>query len=247
MIAGIIISGTSPKQVVVRGIGPSLSVAGIADALVDPYIQLRDINGSLLVANDDWQEQATQAELLLSLGLAPKNDKESGIVISLEPSAYTAILVGRNGGSGVGLAEVYDVDSAGASRLANISTRGLVQTGDKVMIGGFILGGGSDNSNIVLRGIGPSLSQFGLTNLLMDPTLELRDANGSMLSSNNNWQDDPAQAAELTARGLAPTDSNESGIFASGPPGAFTVILAGDGGGTGIGLVEIYALQMARP
>jgi uncharacterized repeat protein (TIGR03803 family) len=240
MIAGFIVAGTSTKEVVARGIGPSLGGAGITDALADPSLQLRDINGTLIVGNDDWQDEPSQAALLVSLGLAPSNSKESGIVAILDPSAYTVILKGQNGATGVGLAEIYDVDPTSASRLANISTRGLVETGDHVMIGGFILGGGSGNTDIVLRGIGPSLSQFGLTNLLMDPTLELRDSNGTTLNSNNNWQDDPAQAAELTARGLALADSNESGIFASVPPGAFTVILAGNSGGTGIGLVEIY-------
>ena len=127
-----------------------------------------------------------------------------------------------------------------SSQLANISTRGFVQTGDNVMIGGFILGGSSNNSRVVVRGIGPSLSQFGLNNLLADPTLELRDSNGALLISNDNWQDDPASAGQLTAHGLAPQDPNESGVFASLPPGAFTAILAGKNGGTGIGLVEVY-------
>jgi hypothetical protein len=127
--------------------------------------------------------------------------------------------------------------------LANVSTRGFVQTADNVMIGGFILGGSTAETQVVVRGIGPSLSQFGLSNLLADPTLELHDGNGTTLISNDDWTDDPASALELTAHGLAPQDPKESGIFTSLPPGQFTAILAGKNGGVGIGLVEIYNLE----
>jgi hypothetical protein len=174
------------------------------------------------------------------MGLAPQNPNESAIVTTLEPGAYTAIVAGKNGGTGIGLVEVYDADSSAASQLANISTRGFVQTGDNVMIGGFILGGSNQNTNIVVRGIGPSLAQFGLSNVLADPILELRDGNGALLFSNDDWQNDPAQATQLSAHGLALQDTKESGIFASLPPGAFTAILAGKNSGTGIGLIEIY-------
>ena len=181
-----------------------------------------------------------QAAQLTALGLALQDPKESGIVATLQPGAsYTAILAGKNGGTGVGLVEVYDTNQAADSQLANISTRGFVQTGNNVMIGGFILGG-NNNTGVVVRGIGPSLAQFGLSPVLADPTLELHDGNGALLISNDDWQDDPVQAAQLSAHGLAPQDPKESGIFASLPPGAFTAILAGKNGGTGIGLVEIY-------
>ena len=139
--------------------------------------------------------------------------------------------------------EIYDVDQAASSQLANISTRGFVQAGANVMIGGFILGGSSNNTGIAVRGIGPSLAQFGLSPVLADPTLDLFDAHGTRLISNDNWQDDPASAGQLTAHGLAPQNPLEAGIFALLPPGAFTAILAGKNGGTGIGLVEIYNLQ----
>ena len=182
-----------------------------------------------------------QAAQLVALGLALQNPNESGIIATLQSGAsYTAILTGNNSGTGVGLVEVYDTDQEANSRLANISTRGFVQTGDNVMIGGFILGGGSGNASVAVRGIGPSLTQVGLSNVLGDPTLELRDANGELLIANDNWQDDPVSATQLTAHGLAPQNSLESGIFESMPPGAFTAILAGKDGSTGIGLVEIY-------
>src|SRR5207237_2493219 len=168
-----------------------------------------------------------------------QNPNESGIVASLQPNAYTAVLAGKNGGTGVGLVEVYDTNAAVSSELANISTRGFVLTGSNVMIGGFILGG-NNNTHVVIRGIGPSLAQFGVPNPLADPTLELHDSNGATLVSNDNWQDDPVSAVQLTALGLAPSDAHESGVYMSLPPGAFTAILAGTSGGTGVGLVEVY-------
>lgn len=242
MIGGFIITGSAPKNVAVRGIGPSLTALGISDALADPTLELHAANGSLLMQNDDWQDDPTQAAQLTALGLALQDPKESGIVATLQPGAsYTAILAGKNGGAGVGLVEIYDTNQAATSQLANISTRGFVQTGENVMIGGFILGGSNQSTGVVVRGIGPSLAQFfGLSPVLADPTLELRDSNGALLISNDDWQDDPLQAAQLSALGLAPQDPKESGIFASLPPGAFTAILVGRNDGTGIGLVEIY-------
>jgi hypothetical protein len=242
-IAGFIVTGNTAKKVGVRGIGPSLTGFGISDALADPILELRDNNGVLLVRNDNWQDNSAQALELRALGLAPQHPNESGIVAILQPgTSYTAILAGKNSGSGTGLVEVYDLNQGASAQLGNISTRGFVQTGAKVMIGGFILGGGN-GSAVAIRAIGPSLSQSGLSNLLADPVLELRDSNGALLVSNDNWQDDPATAGQLTAHGLAPHNSLESGMFTSLPSGAFTAILAGKDGGTGIGLVEIYNVR----
>jgi hypothetical protein len=164
-------------------------------------------------------------------------------VATLQPAAYTATLSGKGQTTGIGTVEVYDNDPEADSQLANISTRGFVQTGDNVMIGGFMLGLGSGNVQVAVRGLGPSLSQFGLSNLLADPTLELHDSNGTTLASNDDWQSDAVSAGQLTAHGLALPNSKESGIFTSLPPGAFTAILAGKTGGIGIGLVEIYNLH----
>jgi hypothetical protein len=239
LIGGFIITGTAPKNVAVRGIGPSLGQFGIPDFLADPTLELRDSSGGLVRQNDNWQDDPSQAFQLTTLGLALQNPNESGMVASLSPAAYTAILAGKNGGTGVGLVEVYDTNSGADSQLANISTRGFVLADTNVMIGGFILGG-ANNTHVVVRGIGPSLAEFGLSPVLDDPTLELRDSNGALLVANDNWQDDPVSAAQLTARGLAPTNATESGIQVSQFPGAFTAILAGKNGGTGIGLVEIY-------
>jgi len=240
MIGGFIINGSAPKKVALRGLGPSLAGV-INDVLADPTLELRDGSGVLLEQNDNWQDNPPQAAQLIELGLALQNSNESGIVATLPPGAYTVVVAGKDQTSGLGLVEVYDADAGASSSLANISTRGFVQTADNVMIGGFILGEGTAGpAAVVVRGIGPSLTQAGVVNALADPTLELRDSNGELLLENDNWQDDPDSAAQLVAHGLGPTNSLEAGIFASLPSGAFTAILAGKNGGTGIGLVEIY-------
>jgi hypothetical protein len=241
MIAGFIITGNSSKPVVVRGIGPSLDSFGLSDLLLDPILELHGNDSSLITRNDNWKDdQRSQIEGTV---FQPSDDRESVIVATLTPANYTAILTGKNNTTGVGVVEAYDNDQALDSQLSNISTRGFVQAGNDVMIGGFILGGSSNNTRVALRGVGPSLSQFGLNNVLADPTLELRDANGTLLIANDNWTDDPVSAAELTANGLGLSNQKESGIFTSLPSGQFTAILAGKDGGIGIGLVEIYNLK----
>jgi hypothetical protein len=242
LIGGFIITGNASKTVAVRGIGPSLVQFGLGGVLSDPTLEVRSSNNALLFANDNWQDNSAQAAQLASLGLGPQDAKESGIVATLSPGAYTAVLAGKNQGTGVGLLEIYDTNAAADAQLANISTRGLVLSGNNVMIGGFILGGDS-NARVAVRGLGPSLAQFGLNPVLGDPTLELHDSNGTTLVANDDWLSDSAAAAKLSASGLALTDPKESGIYASLPAGAFTAILAGKNGGTGIGLVEIYNLK----
>ena len=243
MIGGFIISGTEPKTVAIRGVGPSLSNAGLPDVLADPTLELRGADGVVLAQNDNWLNDPAQAAQLTALGLALQHPNEAGIVATLAPGAsYTAILAGKDGGTGVGLVEVYDGNQAAAAQLANISTRAFVQGGSNVMIGGFILGGGN-STQVAVRGMGPSLSQAGLSPVLADPALELHDSNGNLLVTNDDWQSDATAAAQLGARGLAPQDAKESAIFTSLPAGAFTAILAGKNGGTGLGLVEIYNLQ----
>lgn len=242
LIGGFIVTGTAPKDVVVRALGPWLSSVGISDVLADPILELRGPDGSLIATNDNWQDDPSQAAQLTALGLALPHPNEAGLFATLQPNAYTAVLAGKNNGTGVGLVEVYDMGQTANAQMANISTRGLVQTGSNVMIGGFILGGSSD-AHVVVRGIGPSLADLGLSPVLANPTLELHDGNGALLTSNDNWLEDPAQAEQLTASGLAPTHWQEAGIRALLPPGPFTAILAGQNGGSGIGLIEIYNLH----
>jgi len=243
LIGGFIVTGNAPKNVVIRGLGPSLGAVGIPNALADPTLELRAANGALISQNDDWQDDPAQAAQITALGLALQDSKEPGIIATLQPGAsYTAILAGNSGGTGVGLVEIYDANQAANSQLANISTRGFVETGDNVMIGGFILGGpqAGSNTQVAVRGIGPSLALIGLNPVLADPSLALHDGNGALLISNDDWQDDPVSASQLALHSLAPQDFKEPGIFISLPPGPYTAILSGNNGGTGIGLVEIY-------
>lgn len=239
MIGGFIITGQEPKAVVLRGLGPSLAKFGLTDLLLDPVLQLRGASGNLIFQNDNWKD--TQRGQIEGTPYQPTDDRESVIVTTLPPATYTVILTGKDGTTGIGAVEIYDNNQAVDSELANMSTRGFVQTQDKVMIGGFTLGNGL--SRIAVRGLGPSLTQSGISNVLADPTLELRDVNGTLLVANDDWQSDPVSAAQLTANGLALPNPKESGIFTSLPGGQFTAILAGKNGGIGVGLVEIYNLK----
>ena len=239
-IGGFIITGTAPKPVLLRAIGPSLTQSGVPDALADPVLELHGPGGFVTITNDNWRDDPVQEALIMATGIPPTNNLESAIDATLSPGAYTAIVKGKNNTSGVALVEVYDLSQAVPSKLANISTRAFVSTGDNIVIAGFILGGNSGADRIAVRGIGPSLTAAGVANALANPTLELRNSNGALLVSNDDWQDNPAQAAELTAAGLAPTNTLESGIATTLPPGRYTALLAGLNNGTGIGLVEVY-------
>jgi hypothetical protein len=237
MIGGFIITGIAPKKVIVRAIGPSLQ-ASLPDALLDPVLQLRASDGSLIRQNDNWKDDATQALEIEASGVAPSNDLESAAVATLAPGNYTAVVTGKNGATGIGLVEVYDLDRWGDCKLANISTRGIVQSADNVLIGGFILGGANGNAKLLVRAIGPSLTSVGVSNALSDPTLELRDGNGVLLLANENWKDQQQAAIERT--GIPPNDSSESAIVADLAPGAYTAIVAGKNGASGVGLIEVY-------
>jgi hypothetical protein len=224
--------------------GPSLVSAGVpaASVLNDPVLELRGPNGSLITQNDNWKDSPQRSQIEGTM-FQPTDDREAVIMSTLQPGPYTAILKGSNQTMGVGLVEIYDMDQAADSDLSNISTRGFVKTDSEVMIGGFMVGGNTTPTRMAVRAIGPSLANFELANVLGDPTLEMHDANGAIMLSNDNWQDDPVSAAALTASGLAPNDPHESGIFTLLPPGHYTVIVAGKNGGVGIGLIEIYNLK----
>jgi hypothetical protein len=239
-IGGFITSGTAPKHVLLRAIGPSLTQSGVPDALADPVLELHGPGGFVTVINDNWRDDPVQEAAIIATGIPPTNDLESAIDATLNPGLYTAIVGGKNNTLGVGLIEVYDLSPAVLGKLANISTRAFVSTGDNIVIGGFLLGGNDGNDRIVVRGIGPSLTAVEVPDALADPTLELRNGNGALLASNNDWQDDPIQASELTAAGLAPTDPLESGIAATLPPGLYTALLSGVNNTSGVGLVEVY-------
>jgi hypothetical protein len=236
-IAGFTITGTDPKQVVIRGLGPTLTNFVTHRVLADPTLGLYDSSGTLIVSNNDWKD--TQETAIQATGLAPSFDVESTILITLQPGKYTAILGGYAGGLPlpIGLVEVYDINPGAFAELTNVSTRGLVGTGDGVIIAGFIANG---STQVVVRGLGPTLTQFGVAEALADPVVTLVDSNGNVLQSNNNWKD--MQQAAIQATGLAPPNDLEAAILAPVAAGNYTAILSGNGGGTGIGLIEVYKL-----
>ena len=233
LIGGFIVTGSEPKTLIARAIGPSLSVAG---ALANPYLEIIDAAGGVVAANDDWRLSPRRDEIIAST-IAPTHDLESAIIGSVDPGAYTAIVRGSSGGTGVGLVEVYDVQRAADSRLANISTRGLVQGGDDVMIGGFIVVGGRPQYTII-RALGPSLP---LADRLADPSLELYNSNGVSIAANDNWSDD--QRDDIIATGIPPSREREAAVVGTAPAGAYTAVVRGVGGATGTALVEVYKLD----
>lgn len=236
-IGGFIINGTARKNVLIRALGPSIQSNGtpLPGTLADPVLELHSSSGPVIRSNDNWRD-FLPAEIL-NTGLAPGNEKESAINAALLPGAYTAVLRGKNGGTGVALLEIYDLDPVVDSNLANISTRGFVGTSDNVLIGGFIFRG-PQPERLVVRAIGPSLSAAGIVNPLADPVLELHNQAGEIVATNDNWKQ--TQQSELSMSGLAPTNDRESAILLTLPTGAYTAIVRGSNGGTGIGLVEIY-------
>lgn len=246
-ISGFIIGGTGTKEVLLRAIGPSLAQQGVAGTLADPFLELHDSSGAIIGSNDNWETTVIdgvittdQAATIRATTIAPTDPAESAILADLTPGTYTAIVRGVNGGTGVGLAEVYDLNQESPALIENLSTRGFVQTGTNILIGGFIIGG-SEMSTVVVRALGPSLIQAGIPNALADPTMELHDANGALLASNDNWAD--TQESEIQASGLAPTNPLESAIESTLAPGNYTATVAGKNGGVGVGLVEAYKVQ----
>ena len=242
LIGGFIITGSDPKKVIVRGLGPSLASHGVPDPLADPTLELHNgTDGSVIASNDNWSD--TQQTEIQNTGLAPSNEREAAIVRTLPAnnSAYTVVLRGKNDSTGVGLVEIYDLNPAATSKLVNISSRGFVGTDDNVMIAGVIIGAETTTAGTLLvRGLGPQLTQFGIVNALADPTLELRDGNGSLVATNDNWKD--TQQATIQGTGIPPGDDRESAIFATLASGNYTAILRGATGGTGNGLIEVYNL-----
>jgi sugar lactone lactonase YvrE len=239
LIAGFIVSGAGPKKVIVRGIGPSLSNFGVTGALSDPMLELHDSAGHIVATNDNWQD--TQAQELGWSGLFPTNNQESALIATLTEGAYTIVLQGKNLGTGVGLVEVYDMDSSAIARLGNISTRSVIGTSENVLIAGFVLGAGEVESQVVVRALGPSLAAFDVDGALADPTLELHDKNGVLIASNDDWRQQ--QENELTQTGLAPTNDRESAILAYLSAGNYTAVARGKGETTGIGVIEVYHLE----
>ena len=233
LIAGFIITGSQPKKIVVRALGPLLPVN---ENLADPTLELHDSSGATVAGNDNWRD--TQQDALVATTIPPTNDYDSAIVRTVNPGAYTAVLAGKGGTTGVGVVEVYDLDLTVDSKLANISTRGRVDQGDNVLICGTIVVG-SGSTNVLFRAIGPSLP--GIPNALQDPTLELHDGQGSIIATNDNWQDTQKDAIQATT--IPPSDPREAAILYPLNPGAYTAIVRGKNNTTGIAVIQAYQIN----
>ncbi len=256
MIGGFIVQGTGPKRVIIRAIGPELTQYGITDALGNPRLELHNGTGALIASNDDWQTTilggiitSNQVSDIQNSGHAPTAASESAIVADLQPGNYTAIVRGVNNTTGVALVEVYDLSPATTSILGNISTRSFVQTGENVMIGGFIVQG-TGPTRVIIRAIGPELTQYGITNALANPRLELHNGTGALIGSNDNWQTTilggiitSNQVSDIQNSGHAPTAASESAIIANLQPGNYTAIVRGVNNTTGVALAEVYDLN----
>jgi hypothetical protein len=256
MIGGFIVQGTGPKRVIIRAIGPELTQYGITDALANPTLELHNQTGALIASNDDWRATilggiitSNQVSDIQNSGHAPTAVSESAIIADLQPGNYTAIVRGVSNTAGVALVEVYDLSPGASSSLGNISTRSFVQTGEHVMIGGFIVQG-TGTKRVIIRAIGPELTQYGITNALANPTLELHNAAGALIASNDNWQTTiiggiitSNQVSDIQNSGHAPTAASESAVIADLQPGNYTAIVRGVNNTTGVGLVEVYDLN----
>ena len=233
MIGGFIIAGETAKKVMIRGIGPSLSITG---ALSNPVLDLYDSSRQLIASNDDWTSDRLD---VVGTALAPTSERESAIVTTLAPGAYTTVVRDLTGQPGLGFVEIYDLDP-NSSVVANISTRGNVETGDNVMIGGFIIGG-ANNTRVLVRAIGPSLAAQGILGPLANPMLELHDEYGRILSTNDDWRS--SQENEIIATGIPPTNDKEAAIVMTLYSGSYTAIVRGQDNSTGVALVEVYNLD----
>ncbi len=244
LIGGFIVLGSGPKRVAIRAIGPSLADAGLTNVLADPILELHNGDGDVIATNNNWKDAANYQEVI-DAGLAPDNPVESVIITTLPAttagSAYTAVVRGADGTGGTGLVEVYDLGSGPGSSILNISTRGDVQTGDNVMIGGFIVFG-DGTQQVLVRALGPTLAGSGISDPLDDPTLTLVNGQGTQIDVNDNWMDSPDKAA-IEASTVAPPDPKEAAVLQTLAPGNYTAIVRGAGSSTGTGLVEAYALS----
>jgi Regulator of chromosome condensation (RCC1) repeat len=255
MVGGFMVQGTEQKRVIIRALGPELAQHGVPNALVNPTLELHDGSGALIASNDNWQDTiiggiitSDQVLDIRHSGYAPADRRESAIIAELPAGNYTAIVRGADNMTGVALVEVYDLSPKSNSILGNISTRSFVQAGDDVMIGGFIVQGIS--KRVIVRAIGPSLPQYGVPNVLTNPTLELHDGSGALIASNDNWVSTIIggvitgnQFRDIRASGHAPGDGRECAIIAELPTGNYTAVVRGVNNTTGVALVEVYDLD----
>jgi hypothetical protein len=240
LIGGFIVTGTEPKTIALRALGPSLSSFGVSRVLRDPVLSVYNASRTLIATNDNWQSDPGQSEIEAN-GLAPANLLESATLQTLAPGAYTVIVRGKDPTPGTGLVELYDLSPQSNSTLKNMSTRGSVDTGDDVLISGFIVGD-VESATVVVRALGPSLASHGVSGVLSDPTLTIYDSTGTAIATNDNWQDN-VNAIDVQRNGLAPPNPSESALVLHLPTGTYTAIVRGADGGTGTALAEVYTLH----
>jgi hypothetical protein len=240
LIGGFIITGAEPKTVVLRALGPSLSGFGLSGVLTDPVLSVYNSSHTLIATNDNWQSDPHNWDIQKN-GLAPPNLLESATLQTLAPGAYTVIVTGKDSASGIALVEVYDLSPLSNSTLENMSTRGSIGAADEVLISGFIVGDVA-SATVVVRALGPSLASYGVSGVLSDPILTIYDSTGAVIASNDNWQDN-INAIDIQKNGLAPPNALESALVLRLPAGAYTAIVRGANGGTGVGLAEVYTLH----
>jgi hypothetical protein len=257
MIGGFIVQGPQAKTVIIRALGPALIPFGIPDPLMNPTLELHDGSGALIASNDNWVLTiiggiitTDQVAAIRASGYAPSNSLESAMIVNLPPGNYTAIVRGVSTTTGVGLVDVYDLTGTTGSFLGNISTRAFVQTEGHVMIGGFIVQG-SQSKRVIVRAIGPELTQHGVPDAMADPTLELHDSTGALIASNDDWLNTiiggiitENQVRDILNSGLAPAQRSESAIIGQLPPGNYTAIVRGANNTTGVALIEVYDIDM---
>lgn len=239
LIGGFIVSGSAPKTVALRLLGPSLSQSGVGGVLADPVLTLYNSAGAVIATNDNWQTDPAAAALTAD-GLAPANPAEAATIQTLSPGNYTIVGAGKGAAAGIGLVEAYDISTSAASRLANISTRGFVQNDENVLISGFIVGDVA-NATVIIRALGPSLPAY-VDEPLGNPALAVYDGNGTLIGSNDDWRNDPGKI-DIIKNGLAPASDLESATLLHPPAGAYTAVVNGVDNSVGIGLVEVFDLD----
>jgi hypothetical protein len=261
MIAGLVIGQGSPETVLIRAIGPTLSTLNVSGALQAPQLSLFDSKGNEIQFNQGWNSvggTATAAIMSQAGAFAlPAGSADSALVATLPAGSYTAQVAGANGTTGIALLEVYEVGATSSTgRLVNLSTRGQVGTSGSIMIPGFTISAGSGTRTLLIRGAGPSLTALGVAGALADPTLSVVTSAGATIASNDNWgtavgpgPDAAELSAIFTEAGAFSfaSGSLDSAVVVTVSPGAYTVLVSGNAGTTGVGLVEVYDITPSAP